>query len=202
MLQATKSILKKVYAHGRGWVFTSSDFVDLESLSVVGKVLTRLTNKGTIRRIARGLYYFPKHSDFLGELSPSYDYVAKAIARKYSLRLQYTGAHAANYLGLSLQVPAKIVFLTDGSSRTVTVGNQRMIFKKTSLKYMGASQIGGLVIQALRFTGKDYVDDKVIRKLQRQLSYKHKKQLLRDIVCAPAWISDIIRKIVRCEGVK
>ena len=111
------------------------------------------------------------------------------------MRIQHTGAKAANYLGLSLQVPARPYFLTDGSSRTLTVGGYQIVFKKTALKYMAASQIGGLVIQALRYLGKDRIESKDIESLKAKLSPKAKKELLQDISIAPEWIGDIIRKI-------
>ncbi len=100
-----------------------------------------------------------------------------------------------NILGLSEQVPAKIVFLTDGSGRTVSIGNQRIVFKKTATFYMAtAGRISGLVIQALRYLGKDNVDANVIRTLQTRLSPKDKRQLMCDIGFTPGWISDIFRK--------
>lgn len=122
------------------------------------------------------------------------DFIVKAIARKYSIRLQYPGAYAANCLGLSTQVPAKIVYLTDGMSRTVMVGKQTIIFEKNCVEvYVPA--IGALVIQALRYLGKHCVNDVTIRMLQRKLSPGDKRRLLCDISCARDGFSDNQRKI-------
>jgi len=49
--------------------------------------------------------------------SPSPDDVASALAGRDGARLQASGAHAPNLLGLSDQVPVRLTFLTDGRSR-------------------------------------------------------------------------------------
>ena len=114
------------------------------------------------------------------------------------MRLQPSGAYAANLLGLTEQVPAKIIFLTDGPSRKVVIGKQVIVLKRTTPKNMAASgRISGLVIQALRYLGKVSVDSETISKLKKRLSQKDKERLLKDISCAPAWIGAIFRKMVK-----
>lgn len=167
MPRIDKSVLQRIHGHGRGWVFIPSDFFDFAGREPAWNTLVRLTHQGKIRRITKGFYYYPRFHHFWGEVSPNYEEIAKAIARKNGWRIQRTGAHAANILGLSDQVPAQIVFLTDGSGRTVTIGNQRIKFKKTATLYMTtAGKISGLVIQALRYLGKHNVDNNVVRALQ------------------------------------
>lgn len=115
---------------------------------------------------------------------------------RHNIRLLPSGAYAANLLGLSEQVPAKIVFLTDGPSRTVPVGNQEIRLKQTTPRNMGvAGRTSGLVIQALRHLGKLHVDDSMIQTLQRKLSAEDKKQLLADIGYAPGWVRAHLRAI-------
>src|SRR5436189_5230479 len=110
-------ILAHIHGRGRGSVFVPADFLDLGSREAVDLALHRLARKGTIRRLARGVYDFPKEHPVFGLLSPSADTVARALAGRDRTRLQPSGAYAANILGLSEQVPAKAVFLTDGPSR-------------------------------------------------------------------------------------
>jgi len=81
--------------------------------------LIRLCRKGTIRRLARGLYDYPRINDNLGLLSPSIDDVAQALKGRDATRMQPSGAYAANLLGLSNQVSMKVVFLTDGPSKHI-----------------------------------------------------------------------------------
>jgi hypothetical protein len=94
-------------------VFVPADFLDLGSRKAIDIALHRLARKGTIRRLAHGVYDFPKEHPVLGTLSPSADDVASALAGRDRTRLQPAGAYAANALGLSEQVPANAVFLTD-----------------------------------------------------------------------------------------
>lgn len=197
-MQHTEDIVvSRIYGHGRGWVFTPNQFFDLGSHSAVRKALERLTKQGTIRRLSLGLYDYPKRHPTLGDLVPNYEQIGKAFAGQHKLRLQPSGAYAANLLGLTDQVPAKIIFLTDGSNRKLTIYNQRIIFKRTTPKNMAAAgRISGLVIQALRHLGKVNVDDDIVDKLKARLSDADKKQLLKDITCAPAWIGAIFKRMV------
>ena len=103
-----------IFGHRGGWVFTPSDLARLGDPRSVGMALTRLSRKGIIRQLARGLYDYPIDHPSFGRIPPSADAVAKALAKRDAARLQPTGAYAANILGLSEQVPTRIVFLTDG----------------------------------------------------------------------------------------
>lgn len=162
----------------------------------VSMALTRLARKGLIRQLTRGLYDYPKNDPEIGVLSPSIDAVARALSFRHSIRLQPTGGYAANLLGLSDQVPMKIVFLTDGPNRRIQLGNLQIILKRTSPRNMAAAgRISGLVIQALRHIGQRNVDDRVISKLRQTLSAKDKKRLLLDLRHAPAWVAGAMRQI-------
>jgi len=144
-------ILAAISKRGRGAVFVPADFLGLGSRDAVDIVLHRLARKGTIRRLARGVYDFPEEHPVLGLLSPSAEAVATALAGRDHTRLQPAGAYAANALGLSEQVPAKAVFLTDGPSRTVKIGAMTIQLRRTTAKYMAAAgRLSGLLIQALR----------------------------------------------------
>jgi len=193
--------LSRIYGRKRGWVFTPGHFSDLGSSESVRKALQSLVGRKVIRRLARGLYDYPTQHPKLGDLTPTPEQIAKALAGKEHAKLQPTGTYAANLLGLSLQVPAKVQFLTDGRSRTVTVGNQTITLKQTTLKHMAAAgRTTGLVIQALRFLGRDRVNVKVIAKLNKQLTAEDRRSLMRDIKLAPAWIADIFRELVESEN--
>src|SRR5271165_693542 len=115
-------ILATIHGRGRGSVFVPADFLSIGSREAVDIALHRLVRKGTIRRLARGLYDFPKEHPVLGQLMPPPEKIAEALVSRDGTRIQPTGAYAANILGLSEQVPAKVVFLTDGPSRKVQIG--------------------------------------------------------------------------------
>jgi len=189
-------IKNDIYKQKRGFVFTKYRFFDLGNPKTIAKVLERMVESGEIRRITRGIYDYPaKHPDF-GVLPPDPNKIADALAEKDNLKIQPSGAYAANLLGLSEQVPAKFVFLTDGHSRTVQVGKLNIKLKKTTPKNMAtAGRISGLVIQALRYMGQENVDDRIINILKRKLSDKDKKILMADLRYAPVWIGEIFKKV-------
>jgi len=189
-------VISRIYGHDRGWVFTPSHFSDLGSRDAVASALRRHHQAGRIRQLARGLYDYPRMDPALGMLTPAPDSVARALAGRDAVRLQPSGAYAANLLGLSTQVPMKIVYLTDGRSRTVKIGNKLIALKQTTPRNMAtAGRISGLVIQALRHLGQKHVDEEVIARLDRRLDADDRTQLIKDIRYATAWIADIIRQL-------
>ena len=158
--------------------------------------LTRLSRKGIIRQLARGLYDYPIDHPTFGRIPPSADAVAKALAARDASRLQPAGAYAANILGLSEQVPTRIVFLTDGPSRRVKFGQQEIVLKRTTPRNMAtAGRKSGTLIQALRHIGKRNVNDKTLATLKRQFTRQDRVQLLKDLRYAPGWIADILRQL-------
>jgi hypothetical protein len=195
--QSTESaILYRIRGSGSGAVIVPTDFLDLGSRQAVGLALHRLAKKGAIRRLARGVYDFPKQHPVLGTLSPSADAIAEALAGRDRTRLQPSGAYAANALGLSEQVPAKAVFLTDGPSRTVKIGPMTIQLRRTTPRNMeAAGRLSGLLIQAFRDLGKDHVTTKHIEHLKRTLPPEERRKLLRDLKLAPAWMHPIFREI-------
>jgi len=189
-------LLAAIHGRGRGSVFVPADFLDLGSREAIDIVLHRLARKGTIRRLARGVYDFPKQHPVLGPLSPSADAVARALAGRDRTRLQPAGAYAANALGLSEQVPAKAVFLTDGPSRTVKIGPTTIQLRRTTARNMAtAGRLSGLLIQALRELGKEHVTPERRDYLKRTLPADKRRELLKDLRLAPAWMHPIFREL-------
>src|SRR4051812_45495169 len=189
-------ILAAIHGRGYGSVFVPADFLAIGSREAVDVALHRLARKGTIRRLARGLYDFPKQHPVLGPLSPSAETVARALAGRDRTRLQPTGAYAANALGLSEQVPAKAVFLTDGPSRTVTIGPMTIQLRRTTPRNMAAAgRLSGLLIQALRELGVAHVTPARVEHLKRTLPADELRGLLKDLPLAPAWMHPIFREL-------
>ena len=181
-------IMKRVRASGRGSVFTPSDFLDVATRGAVDQALSRLTKAGDLRRLARGLYDFPKIHPKLGALSPSPDDVAKALARETGSNLQIDGPQAANALGLSTQVAAQSHWLTDGPSRPVVLGKRVIDLRHTSPKHLIApGSPAGTVVQALRHVGAARASD-VMHAASRHLSVSDKKVLAKSATQAPAWM--------------
>jgi hypothetical protein len=198
--KSTQSIDSQILARINGWgsgsVFVPGDFLDLGSREAVDLALHRLARKGTIRRLARGVYDFPKEHPVLGLLAPSADAVARALAGRDRTRLQPAGAYAANMLGLSEQVPAKAVFLTDGPSRTVQIGPTTIQLRRTTPRNMeAAGRLSGLLMQALRELGEEHITSERREHLKRTLPADKRRELLKDLRLAPAWMHPIFREL-------
>jgi hypothetical protein len=194
-------ILATIHSNGRGSVFVPNDFLGIGSREAVDLALHRLARKGTIRRLARGVYDFPKEHPALGLLSPSAEAVARALAGRDRTRLQPAGAYAANALGLSEQVPAKAVFLTDGPARTVRLGTTTIQLRRTTARNMAAAgRLSGLLIQALRELGKEHVTPVRRAHLKRTLPADERRDLLKDLSLAPAWMHPIFRELAEDEA--
>lgn len=176
-----------------GWCFTPGDLQGLGNELAILQALLRLQKQGTIRRLSWGLYEYPREHKKLGLLPPDTEQVVKAVARKDQTRMLPSGALAANLLGLSNQVPAKAVYLTEGLSKRIRIGNREIIFKKTTPKNMATADTpAGLVIQALKHIGKNQVDDTMISILKKRLTKEDRESLRRQVKYAPAWIKKIM----------
>jgi len=202
--ELTKSIdtrvLTEIRRRGLGSVFVPADFLEIGSREAVDITLHRLARKGVIRRLARGVYDFPKEHPRLGRLSPSAEAVAKALAGRDRTRLQPAGAYAANVLGLSEQVPARAVFLTDGPSRTVRIGRTTIQLRRTTARNMAmAGRLSGLLVQGLRELGEKHVTAQHREHLKRTIPADKRRELIKDIPLAPAWMHPIIRELAQ-EG--
>lgn len=193
-------ILYRIRGRGRGSVITSMDFLDLGTRDAVDLALHRLAKKGTIRRLARGLYDFPNKHPVLGVLLPSAESIAKALAGRDRTRLQPAGAYAANILGLSEQIPAKTVFLTDGPNRTVKIGRMTIRLRRTTPRNMAAAgRLSGLLIQAFRELGKNAVTPARMRHLKRTIPAEKRQAPLKDLPLAPVWMHAMFRELAEVK---
>jgi uncharacterized protein DUF6088 len=190
-------ILSRIYGRGRGWAFTKVDFVAEFGEINIHQALSSLAKAGKIRRVTRGVYDYPGHSELLGKtLSPAIDQVAQALARKFNWRIQPSGDAALNLLGLSTQVPGRWVYLTDGPSRQYVIGKHTLVFKKSSLKDVGFKyRESGLVVQALKTLGKDRVDQSVVKTIRQQLGPNICVRILQDTRAVTGWIYQIIKQV-------
>ncbi len=191
-------IRKRVQTSRPDTVFHAGQFLDVDTRTAVDKALSRLVGDGFLRRLARGLYYQPKTHPVLGEILPPVEAVAQALADRDHVKLQPFGGYAANLLRLSEQVPARVVFLTDGKSRKIHYGSQTIELRQASPRIMAAAgRMTGLVIAALRYVGKANITPERVAHLHKLLSPEDRRRLLDDITLAPAWMHPYFRDIAR-----
>jgi len=190
-------IVARIERFGEGKAFTAKDFLDVASRATIDMALSGLTREGAIRRIRRGLYDMPKVNPALGgKLSPDIDEAARAIARRQKLRIVPEGAWAANLLGLSTQVPSKIVYLSDGPTNEVLIGRRTIQFKHARPKALaGPEGKSALVVQALRHLGKENVGTREIETLRAELSPSDKRKLLKETRFGVDWIYKVASQI-------
>jgi len=190
-------ILRRIEKMGRGSVFSAKDLLDVASRSSIDVLLAKLAKSGEIRRIGRGLYDLPKFNpDLDSELSPDLHAAAQAVARRQRWKIVPEGAWAANVLGLSTQVPSKITYLTDGPKHEMAVGRRTISFKHARPKTLpGSGERFSLVVQALRYLGKQEIGPREIEHLRTSLSAPEKKKLLKDTRFSTEWIYDVAKRV-------
>jgi predicted transcriptional regulator of viral defense system len=199
-MQATvNKIESKIKSHKRGKIFFISDFAALGTPDAVKKSLQRLTLSGLLVRLANGVYWYPqKEKELYGvKISgkPALDEIAKAIAKRDKARIVPTGIHALNLLNLSTQVPANVVYITDGVTRRVKIGTGKgILFKHTSevkrLTYK--SDFLMLIVSALREIGENKITQEQKEIIKSHFSRITQQEFEADIKLIPVWIRKIL----------
>jgi hypothetical protein len=191
-------IAEVLKSYPKGSVLFVDDFLDYGNHESTKKALLRLKEKKILVRLAHGIYLYPKIDKELGVLFPSTEDIAKAIARRDKARIVPTGVQALNKLGLSNQVPMKVVYLTDGATRSIKVGKRTITFKNTSPKNLLAQgEISSLVIQALKTIRQTKLDDETLLKIQMLLKKEKAENIINDAKLTPAWINKLLIRAIK-----
>jgi len=207
------TVLSRIYGRGRGWAFSKKDFSALGESGSIDRALSRMAEKGVIRRVMRGLYDYPAYSKLLKkDLSPDIDQVAQALARKFGWQIQISGNAALNIMGLSTQVPTQYLYLSDGPSKTYQVGNIGIEFKKTRFTQLGLKHTANeILVQAIQALGERPLNQdekqKVIQYLVNtsgmkdvvesgQLNEVLVNRILKDTQYVTSWIASNIRQVL------
>lgn len=175
-------IISRIYARGWSCCFSAIDFVLLAPRPIIDVALSRLSKKGTIRRVLRGIYDYPKYSGLLKQdMSPDLDQVAAALARKFGWYIQVTGPTAINYIGLSTQVPGRYIYVSNGPKRKYIIGKRTLEFEHKALKELGFKlKESAIIVQAIKSLGEENINDETILKIRKWLDPKLRSSLLKD----------------------
>ena len=197
MLPLQDRIIDSMRRGGRGKVYTPKDFAGVASRVAVDQAFSRMARGGEVARLRRGLYYLPQmHPRLAIPVLPDMQEVASAIARQTGSRIVPSGAVAANLLGLSEQVPARPVYLTDGRSRVFTIGPTKIVLKHAVPKSLPpGSPLTCLVVQAMQYLGQENVDAKVVSHLQGRLTPIERRLLAKESQYATGWITEAIGRV-------
>ncbi|GHV68892.1 hypothetical protein FACS1894199_16840 [Bacteroidia bacterium] len=189
-------IFVKIKKSGRGKEYFASDFMAYGESKAISKALATLAKKEILIKLATGIYYYPKIDKKLGLgiLYPSLETVAQAISKRDKARIVPTGLYALNRLGLSTQVPANFVFLTDGSPRRIKIGKGKgILFKHTAPKNLAfKSDLAMLLTFALKEITQERVTAEHLDRLKYVLQQTPKEHILQDAKLMPAWIKKLI----------
>lgn len=198
MKNISESKFYYIAGHVRGWAFSFSDLAGRFARQRIDNALSDLAQDDKIRRVARGLYDYPRFSDLLQKtLSPDIDQVAYAYARKFNWRIEVSGESALNLLGLSTQIPAQYFYLSDGPSKSYDIMGVTLNFKKSSLKDIGFKyRESTLIVQALKALGKELLSESVFAIIREQIDPKSYNKILRDTQGSTGWIYEAIKQIL------
>jgi hypothetical protein len=178
-------------------VFGRFDFLDLGPSAAVGMALKRMQDAGAIRRVRRGYYDRAREHPLFGTLGTSAENFVAAVARRTGQRLQPHESTAANELRLTEQVPAQVIYETDGPTREIHLGKRRPLkLKKRRLREIAlAGEASRFVFSGLRAIGQANLSRERIAHLREELKPEHRRQILRDLRYAPAWMHPYLRYI-------
>jgi hypothetical protein len=199
MQSTVNKIESEIKRRRRGRIYFADDFAAFGTSEAVKKTLLRFEKSGLLIRLAHGIYLYPSIDKKLGLgiLYPSVETIAKEIARRDKARIVPTGLYALNVLGLSTQIPANIVFHTDGAPRKIKVYNQSITFKHVVPKNLAyKSEVLMLVVSALKEIGEHSVSENDMKIVQKALSHETKDNILGDINLAPVWIRKKIQQVI------
>jgi len=191
-----KAILRSIRSRPEPSVFSPRQFDAFGNPDAVRKALSRLVQTGKIRRIRRGLYDLPRQHPITGQTAPNIMATVRALMEGSHAQWQFTGAYAANALGLSDQVPAKIIILTDGLPRRVALGKLTLVFRRAAPRnLLGAGRRAGLVIQALRYLRGSPDMARYVARLKRNLDADTKDDLASLTPRLVAWMRPLAQEI-------
>lgn len=179
------------------YAFSSADFANIANADAINKALSRLNENGTIRRIIHGVYDKPIYSETLKNYSsPDINSVAFALARKFNWTIAPAEETALNILHLSTQVPNSWCYISDGPYRKYEIGKYLLEFKHCANKEISGKSLKTItIIQAIKYIGKDSIQEEDLKKLSSLLSDEEKKILLEESKTSTTWIYSLIKKV-------
>ena len=192
----TQSVTDRIKDANGGTIFFPGDLLELGSAEAIHTAFSRLLGTKQLIRLAKGIYLKPKIDPELGPLKPSLEDLAKAIAKRDKVVIRPTGAYALNRLGLSIQVPTRVVFLTSGNPKNIKVGRHTLAFQKRTPKQLAVEQENiFLAIQALIALKDQGQHTVVIRRLTEVLAREKLADIRAAAKLSPQRVARILYRI-------
>lgn len=185
----------KVKRAKSGAIFLPSDFKDLGTSTSIRKALSRLVEQKVLVRMGQGIYATPIHDKIFGDVLPSMEEIAATLAKKEHVKIMPTGQYALNKIGLSTQVPMKMVYLTNGTKKNISLGKSSIVFQPTTTKKLAMiGTITSLLFLGLEELDLDNLSKSDTNKIINLLKKEDEKKLKHDLKLAPSRISDFVIK--------
>lgn len=196
MISKKEQIFRIIRANKQGWAFSATDFIKDFNRREIDESLSYLVEDGSIRRVIRGIYDYPLFSSILNRITaPDINQVAKAIARKFNWTIFPDGDTALNYLGLSNQMVAKYIYLSDGISKSYSIDGIPLEFKHISKKdVITNDEKSTIVIQAIRAIGEKQITQDFINRLSRKFTSAEWDKIAENSKSSTGWIYNIIKE--------
>ena len=189
-----ESVEKWIESQKPGSVFSASDLPSSISRGVRDEMLSRFAKQGRISRLMRGIYAIPAWSNLLQKNAlPGGVDVAQALARKFGWTIMPCDDAAVNGLGLSTQVPARLVFLSNGPSKRYRVGNSTIEFQHRCLRETSMEgKASKLVIRGLKGLGRPYATPEIVSQIASRYSDEEWRAICEDSAIVSGWISRLL----------
>jgi len=147
-MSVARTVLNRIKRGGEDRLWTYKDFADLPSLAVAA-ALSRLTKRGRIRRVQKGVYYVPRVTRF-GTTNPDLPSVVAAVLTRRGIAWSPTGHAAYNRLGLTTQVSPTTTFAVSRKVRLAFAGPNTKLSVRPAAAVRSASADERAVLDALR----------------------------------------------------
>jgi len=190
----TEQILKHAEAMPEGAPITAKGLLHLGSRAAVDQALSRLVRRGQLLRAGRGLYVRRVESRF-GARSPSVESVVEGIGAQRGETIASNGAAAANGLGLTTQVPIRMVYLTNGRNRTLRLGKQKVELRHAPpWQLVLADRPAGQAVRALAWLGPEK-SEAALKTLKRRLKPADFRELVAVGPRLPTWLARSVSQV-------
>jgi Family of unknown function (DUF6088) len=190
MQTVAETILSQAKALPEGALISAKEFLHLGSRAAVDQALKRLEHRKELMRLFRGVYVRPVETRF-GKRAPAPQKVIEGLAASQAETIVAHGAAAANALGLTTQVPTKLVYLTSGKSRLLKLGKQGVELKHAPQWLLLPRRPAGDAVRAVFWIGRHGASE-ALKTLQRKLPSSTLEELIALRPALPAWMSKSI----------
>jgi hypothetical protein len=199
MQPLSEQVLEYAATRPEGTPLVAKELLHLGNRAAVDQALSRLLQRGSLLRAGRGIYVLPIEGRF-GSRAPSATRVIEGLATQRGETIVSHGAATANVLGLTTQVPSRIIYLTSGRNRRLKLGAQAIELRHAPLwQLILPGHAAGDVVRVLAWLGPDKAKEALLT-LRNKVSPAEMKALIQARARLPTWMAEALSTLVRSHG--